>query len=109
MIVVGAGVAGLTCARKLSQAGIPVVVLEAGDAVGGRVRTDVTADGFVLDRGFQVLFTAYPALRRMVDLRRLDLRSFDNGAAIVTSQGPVFCGIHCGTRRTSWALCVRRC
>ena len=90
MIVVGAGVAGLTCARKLSQAGIPMVVLEAGDAVGGRVRTDVTADGFVLDRGFQVLFTAYPALRRMVDLRRLDLRSFDNGAAIVTSRGPVF-------------------
>ncbi len=90
VIVVGAGLAGLTCARLLSHGGTPVVVLEAGDAIGGRVRTDVTADGFVLDRGFQVLFTAYPALRRMVDLRSLDLRLFDNGAAIVTSRGPVF-------------------
>jgi phytoene dehydrogenase-like protein len=90
VIVVGAGVAGLTCARLLSRDGTPVVVLEAGEAIGGRVRTDVTADGFVLDRGFQVLFTAYPALRRVVDLRMLDLRVFDNGAAIVTRRGPVF-------------------
>ena len=67
-----------------------VVVLEAADAVGGRVRTDLTPDGFVLDRGFQVLFTAYPALRRAVDLRQLNLRAFDNGAAVVTPAGPVF-------------------
>lgn len=90
VIVVGAGVAGLTCASLLSRGGTPVVVLETGDAVGGRVRTDRTPDGFVLDRGFQVLFTAYPALRRVVDLRLLDLRLFDNGAAIVTRGGPVF-------------------
>ena len=90
VIVVGAGLAGLTCARLLAQANTPVVVLEAADGIGGRVRTDVTPEGFVLDRGFQVLFTAYPALRRVLDLRTLDLRPFDNGAAVVTAGGPVF-------------------
>ncbi|HEX8968756.1 MAG TPA: NAD(P)/FAD-dependent oxidoreductase [Chloroflexota bacterium] len=90
VIVVGAGIAGLTCARLLTQTGTSVAVVEAGDAIGGRVRTDRTSDGFVLDRGFQVLFTAYPALRRVLDLRTLDLRLFDNGAAVVTGHGPVF-------------------
>jgi len=90
VIVVGAGLAGLTCARLLAQTGTPIVVLEAADGIGGRVRTDVTPEGFVLDRGFQVVFTAYPALRRVLDLRTLDLRPFDNGAAIVTAGGPVF-------------------
>ena len=46
-------------------------ILEASKGVGGRVRTDVTSDGFCLDRGFQVLFTAYLALRRTVDQRAL--------------------------------------
>ena len=90
VIVVGAGLAGLTCARLLSQTGTRVLVLEAADAIGGRLRTDVSPEGFVLDRGFQVVFTAYPALRRVLDLRRLDLRPFDNGAAVVTTGGPVF-------------------
>ena len=42
-------------------------MLEASDAVGGRQRTDIV-DGFRLDRGFQVLNPAYPALRRSIDL-----------------------------------------
>jgi phytoene dehydrogenase-like protein len=90
VIVVGAGLAGLTCARRLFQTGTRVQVLEAADAIGGRLRTDVSPEGFVLDRGFQVVFTAYPALRRVLDLRRLDLRPYDNGAAVVTTGGPVF-------------------
>src|SRR5215207_8312415 len=81
VVVVGAGLAGLTCAGRLSRRGIDVVVLEAGDAVGGRVRTD-RVDGFVIDRGFQVLNTAYPALRATVDLDRVDLRSLPRGARI---------------------------
>src|SRR5690242_17123489 len=66
VIVVGAGLAGLTCARLLHQAKVKVRVLEASDGVGGRVRTDAV-DGFLLDRGFQVLLTAYPEPRRWLD------------------------------------------
>ena len=51
--IIGAGIAGLVCARKLCRAGLKVLVFEAGDAVGGRIRTD-EVDGFLLDRGFQV-------------------------------------------------------
>src|SRR3954451_23608760 len=81
VIIVGAGLAGLTCARHLRQEGVDVAVLEASDDVGGRVRSDVV-DGFILDRGFQVLFDNYPAVRRNIDLRSLDLQAFDPGAII---------------------------
>ena len=79
--VVGAGLAGLAAALTLSEAGREVVVLEATDGVGGRVRTDVV-DGFRLDRGFQVLLTAYPAARRWFDLEALDLRPFAPGVVV---------------------------
>ena len=84
-IVVGAGLAGLVTARTLHRAGWEVVILEASDGIGGRVRTDVV-DGFRLDRGFQVLFTAYPAAKRQLDLKALKLRPFDSGAIIVEGQ-----------------------
>jgi phytoene dehydrogenase-like protein len=58
IIIIGAGLAGLTCALELVQAGENVLVLEASDQVGGRVRTDIHEDGYRLDRGFQVLFTS---------------------------------------------------
>lgn len=81
VVVVGAGLAGLACATTLHRAGVPTRVLEASDGVGGRVRTDVV-DGFRLDRGFQVLLTAYPEAHRQLDMEALDLRSFDAGALI---------------------------
>lgn len=74
--VVGAGLSGLACAQRLTRAGLDVRVIEASDAVGGRVRTD-RVDGFRLDRGFQVLNTAYPELTAQVDLDQLDLRHFN--------------------------------
>ena len=81
VIVVGAGLSGLTCARTLQRMGIEASVYEASDGVGGRVRTDVV-DGFQLDRGFQVMFTAYPALREELDFPALNLRHFEPGAMI---------------------------
>jgi phytoene dehydrogenase-like protein len=81
VVVVGAGLAGLACATTLHAAGIPVRVLEASDGVGGRVRTD-DVDGFLLDRGFQVLLTAYPELHRQFDVAALDLRAFEPGALV---------------------------
>lgn len=83
VIVVGAGLAGLACARTLEAAGVGVTVLEASDGVGGRVRTDVV-DGRRLDRGFQILLTAYPELARWYDFDALDLHAFTPGARIWT-------------------------
>lgn len=81
VVVVGAGLAGLVAALRLVEGGRDVVVLEASDGVGGRVRTDAV-DGFLLDRGFQVLLTAYPAVRRWLDADALDLRPFAPGVVI---------------------------
>jgi phytoene dehydrogenase-like protein len=85
VIIVGAGIAGLCCARKLNEAGIRALILEASDAVGGRVRTDLV-DGFLLDRGFQVLLTAYPEAQAVLDYDRLDLRPFKPGALVWTGR-----------------------
>lgn len=81
VLVVGAGVAGLACARDLAAAGVDVQVLEAGDEVGGRMRSDVV-DGFVVDRGFQVCNTSYPQVRRRLPLRSLRLRPFTPGVLV---------------------------
>ncbi len=81
VVVVGAGLAGLVAALRVQEAGRDVRVIEASDGVGGRVRTDMV-DGFLLDRGFQVLLTAYPAVRRWLDLTALDLRPFAPGVVI---------------------------
>src|SRR3712207_4485788 len=81
VIVVGAGLAGLTCAKVLAERGIEAAVFEASDGVGGRVRTD-EREGFLLDRGFQVYFTSYPVSRRHLDYEKLDFRPFDPGAIV---------------------------
>ena len=87
IVIVGAGMAGLACATWLHRAGRSVLLLDAADAVGGRVRTDVTPDGFRLDRGFQVLLTDYPEARRIFDYGALDLRAFRSGAVIRLPNG----------------------
>jgi phytoene dehydrogenase-like protein len=81
VVIVGAGLAGLCCGRRLAQCGIPFRILEASDGVGGRVRSD-HVDGFTLDRGFQIYLTAYPEGRRILDLNALDLRAFSRGAMV---------------------------
>lgn len=80
-VIIGAGLAGLACARHLHEAGRSFLICETADRVGGRVATDV-CDGYRLDRGFQVLLTAYPEARRLLDYAALDLRRFYPGALV---------------------------
>ena len=75
ILIVGGGLAGLSCATRLHEAGVESLILESSDGVGGRVRTD-TEQGFLLDRGFQVYLSAYPEAGRQLDLEALDLRRF---------------------------------
>lgn len=82
VVVVGAGLAGLNAANELVRAGSDVVVLEASDDVGGRVRTD-QVNGFLLDRGFQLYNPAYPEAARVLDHSALRLRGFARGARVV--------------------------
>jgi phytoene dehydrogenase-like protein len=81
VVIVGAGMAGLTCAVYLRRAGIEATLLEASDGVGGRIRTDIV-DGFRLDRGFQILLTAYPEVCNLLNYSTLKLQKFRSGALI---------------------------
>jgi protoporphyrinogen oxidase len=80
-VVVGGGLAGLVAARHLAESGHSVTLLEERPVVGGRVRT-AHEDGYTFDRGFQVLFTAYPAVKRELDVEALSPRPFTPGATI---------------------------
>lgn len=88
VVVVGAGIAGLCCARRLVDAGVRVVVLEASDRVGGRVATD-EVDGFLVDRGFQVLNPAYRNLGASADLSHLGMRAFPRAVMVRTDDALV--------------------
>ncbi|WBB79739.1 FAD-dependent oxidoreductase [Micromonospora sp. WMMD882] len=81
VVIVGGGLAGLAAARRLHRAGVPWRILEAADRIGGRVATDPT-DGYLLDRGFQVLNTAYPKLGALLDLGGLRLGYFTSGVLV---------------------------
>ncbi len=81
IVIVGAGLAGMRCAELLQRAGFDTLLLEASDGPGGRNRTD-TVDGFRLDRGFQILLTAYPETRAVLNYRALKLRKFLPGALV---------------------------
>lgn len=81
VLIVGAGLSGLCCARILQQHGVGCTLLEAADGVGGRIRTDIV-DGFRLDRGFQVFLTSYPEAKSVLDYEALDLKPFLPGALV---------------------------
>lgn len=101
VVIVGGGLAGLTCAKQLHDAGVEFQLVEASDQVGGRVRTD-EVDGFLLDRGFQVLLTAYPEAVGQLDYDQLDLRIFEPGALI--RSGDSFQRMSDPWRRPQYAL-----
>ncbi|SIR88175.1 Phytoene dehydrogenase-related protein [Micromonospora avicenniae] len=81
VVIVGGGLAGLAAARRLHRAGVPWRLLEAGGRLGGRVATD-EVDGYLMDRGFQVLNTAYPRLGALLDVNSLRLGYFTAGVLV---------------------------
>jgi phytoene dehydrogenase-like protein len=81
VVVVGGGLAGLAAARRLDRAGVEWLLVEAADRIGGRVTTDIV-DGWRMDRGFQVLNTAYPRVPALVDVEALDMRYFTSGVLV---------------------------
>ncbi|MEU4251559.1 NAD(P)/FAD-dependent oxidoreductase [Amycolatopsis sp. NPDC026612] len=107
VVVVGAGLAGLAAAVTLHRAGVSCVVLEASDDVGGRVRTDVV-DGFRLDRGFQVLNPAYPAIRRLVDVGALHLGRFWRAVRVADDDRVSLLGNPLDTPRALRDIAARR-
>jgi protoporphyrinogen oxidase len=86
--IIGAGISGLIAAYELERAGFSPIILESDKTVGGRVRSDYQ-DGFIFDRGFQVLLTAYPEAQRYLDYESLKLKKFNPGA-IVLRPGNLF-------------------
>ena len=88
VVVVGAGLAGLTCAIYLQRRGASVTVLESSDRVGGRVKTD-SVNGFLFDHGFQVINPNYSEIKRLNELSDLEfcevfknLRIFEGSSEI---------------------------
>ena len=91
VVVIGGGLAGLSAARQLCIHGVEVLVLEAGDRVGGRVRTDIV-DGVHMDHGFQLYNTAYPEGQRVLDYEALDLHAFSAGVISSSDNGRIKLG-----------------
>lgn len=87
IVIVGAGLAGLACATRLEQTGADWLLLEATGHAGGRVATEVTSEGFLLDRGFQVLLDSYPTARELLDLEALNPGYFRSGALLAGKHG----------------------
>ena len=80
-VIVGAGISGLTCAKYLQRHQKSVIIIDADDRIGGRIKTD-TVKGFQLDHGFQVLQTGYPEGKRSLDYNGLKLCKFPAGVAV---------------------------
>lgn len=82
VVVVGAGLAGLTCAIYLQRSGIEVTVLEASDRVGGRIKTD-SVNGFLFDHGFQVINPNYSEVRRLDALLGIEFNEIFKNLRII--------------------------
>ena len=81
ILIVGGGIAGLQAANILHQNNTDFILFEKQASVGGRV-SSTKKDGFILDRGFQVLQTSYPEVQRSLDLSKLQLHFFESGAMV---------------------------
>jgi protoporphyrinogen oxidase len=91
VVIIGAGLSGLAAAQTLSdQRYRDFIVLEKGTVPGGRVRT-IEKDGFLLDLGFQVGLSSYPAFHSILPLRKLQPRFFGSGALVEEQPGRLNC------------------
>jgi len=79
--IIGAGISGLITAQILENHGYHPTIIEATATVGGRVKSDII-NGYTLDHGFQVLLTSYPAAKKYLDYKALDLQELLPGATI---------------------------
>jgi phytoene dehydrogenase-like protein len=102
VIIVGAGLSGLTAARELVRQGWGVKIVEARDRIGGRIQTDYV-DGFLLDHGFQVYLTGYAIAGRELDLPALNLGVFPAGA-LIQQEGKRY--RVCDPTRSPWYLAL---
>lgn len=85
-VVIGGGLAGLSAALTLQEAGESVELFEASDDLGGRVRSDFI-DGFILDRGFQLINSGYPEIKRLKVIEEIDFQKSDRTIDVVTPFG----------------------
>ncbi|BCJ45021.1 oxidoreductase [Actinoplanes ianthinogenes] len=124
VVIVGGGLAGLSAARRLDRAGVEWLLVEGSDRIGGRIATEVH-DGWRMDRGFQVLNTAYPRLPALVDVDALELRYFTSGVLVrrggslhrlenpirepLTTPQTLLSGVGSLTDRLKFAALVTRC
>jgi hypothetical protein len=92
VVVVGAGLAGLTCAIYLQRRGASVTVLESSDRVGGRVKTD-SVNGFLFDHGFQVINPNYSEIKRLNALLDLEFCEVFNNLRIFEGSSEIKIGL----------------
>lgn len=86
VLIIGAGISGLTAAVYLHKKGFKIQILEASERAGGRIKTDIV-DGFRLDQGFQVLLTEYPETKALLNYEKLNLKRFLPGATVLYEKG----------------------
>lgn len=85
-VIIGGGLAGINAALTLQEAGESVELFEASDDLGGRVRSDYI-DGYILDRGFQLINSGYSELKRLDVIKEIEFCKADRTIDVVTPFG----------------------